>query len=106
MSKIEQYQKADTYFVKAIEKNPDYAIVYLLLWNCNLDDTMEYLNKVLKLETCSNGGKLRCIEMLRIIEIQRYVFNIIVFYNYYTLQFLKEIICNYVFDLRKEYVMF
>ncbi|KYM83973.1 Mitochondrial import receptor subunit TOM70 [Atta colombica] len=71
MSKIKQYQKADTYFVKAIEKNPDYAIVYLLLWNCNLDNTMEYLNKVLKLETCSNGGKLRCIEMLRTIEIQR-----------------------------------
>ncbi|XP_011062092.1 PREDICTED: uncharacterized protein LOC105150602 [Acromyrmex echinatior] len=71
MSKTEQYQKADTYFVKAIEKDPDYAIVYLLLWNCNLDNTVEYLNKVLKLETCSNGGKLRCIEMLRIIEIRR-----------------------------------
>ncbi|KAG5342113.1 TOM70 protein, partial [Acromyrmex charruanus] len=71
MSKTEQYQKADTYFVKAIEKDPDYAIVYLLLWNCNLDNTVEYLNKVLKLETCSNGGKLRCIEMLRTIEIRR-----------------------------------
>ncbi|KYN27304.1 Mitochondrial import receptor subunit TOM70, partial [Trachymyrmex cornetzi] len=71
MSKTEQYQKADTYFVKAIEKDPDYAIVYLLFWNCNLDNTVKYLNKILKLETCSNGGKLRCIEMLRTIEIQR-----------------------------------
>ncbi|KYN27305.1 Mitochondrial import receptor subunit TOM70, partial [Trachymyrmex cornetzi] len=71
MSKTEQYQKADTYFVKAIEEDLNYAIVYLSLWNCNLDNTVEYLNKVLKLETCSNGGRLRCIEMLRTIEIQR-----------------------------------
>ncbi|KYQ47966.1 Mitochondrial import receptor subunit TOM70, partial [Trachymyrmex zeteki] len=71
MFKTQQYQKGDAYFVKAIEKDPDYAIVYLLLWNCNLDNTLEYLNKVLKLETCSIEGKLRCIEMLRTIEIQR-----------------------------------
>ncbi|KYN02393.1 Mitochondrial import receptor subunit TOM70, partial [Cyphomyrmex costatus] len=71
MSKAQQYQKADTYFIKAIKKNPDYAIIYLLLWNSNIDDIEKYLNKALKLETCSIGGKLRCIEILKTIEIQR-----------------------------------
>ncbi|KYN06309.1 Mitochondrial import receptor subunit TOM70, partial [Cyphomyrmex costatus] len=71
MCKAQQYQKADTYFIKAIKKNPDYAIIYLLLWNSNIDDIEKYLNKALKLETCSIGGKLRCIEILRTIEIQR-----------------------------------
>ncbi|KYM96548.1 Mitochondrial import receptor subunit TOM70, partial [Cyphomyrmex costatus] len=67
----QQYQKADTYFIKAIEKNPDYAIAYLILWNCNLDDIEKYMNKALKLETCSVEGKTTCIEILRIFEIKR-----------------------------------
>ena len=84
MFKTQQYQKADIYFVKAIEKDPDCAIVYLLLWNCNLINIEKYVIKALKSDTCSVEGKLRGFEVLRIIEIERYVFNIIFSYNYCT----------------------
>ncbi|KYN39743.1 Mitochondrial import receptor subunit TOM70, partial [Trachymyrmex septentrionalis] len=71
MFRIQQYQKADTYFVKAIEKDPDYAIDYFLLWNCNLIYIEKYVMKALKSDKCSVEGKLRGFEVLRIIEITR-----------------------------------
>ena len=94
MFETQQYQKADTYFVKAVEKDLDYAIVYLLLWDCNLINVEKYLYRALKLDRFSVASKITCTKVLRLIEIERYVFNIIS-YNYCTLQFCKGIY-NYV----------
>ncbi|KAG5348384.1 TOM70 protein, partial [Acromyrmex charruanus] len=71
MFETQQYQKADIYFVKAIEKDPDCAVIYLLLWNCNLINIEKHVIKALKSDICSVEGKLRGFEVLRMIEIKR-----------------------------------
>lgn len=92
MSETQQFQKADTYFAKAIEKDPENATVYVhrgllqLQWNGNVDKTVEYINKALELdEKCELA-----YESLGSIEVQRYVFNVIVFNNYCPLKFENE----------------
>lgn len=73
MSETQQYQKADTYFAKAIEKDPENATVYVhrgllqLQWNANVDKTVELINKALELdEKCELA-----YESLGSIEVQR-----------------------------------
>jgi len=94
MSKTQQYQKADTYFAKAIEVDPEHAVVYVhrgllqLRWNGDVDKTIEYINKALELDE-------KCVlayESLGNIELQRYVFNVIVLILLYV-EFFKTS-CN------------
>ncbi|XP_011860763.1 PREDICTED: mitochondrial import receptor subunit TOM70 [Vollenhovia emeryi] len=73
MTETQHYQKADTYFAKAIEKDPENATVYVhrgllqLQWNGNIDKTVEYIHKALKLdEKCELA-----YESLGSIEVQR-----------------------------------
>ncbi|XP_070528059.1 mitochondrial import receptor subunit TOM70 isoform X2 [Cardiocondyla obscurior] len=73
MTETQQYEKADTYFAKAIEKDPENATAYVhrgllqLQWNGNVDKTVEYINKALELdEKCELA-----YESLGSIEVQR-----------------------------------
>lgn len=56
MTETEQFEKADTYFAKAIEKDPENAIVYVhrallqLQWTGNIDVVVKYINKALELD--------------------------------------------------------
>ncbi|XP_011699475.1 PREDICTED: mitochondrial import receptor subunit TOM70-like [Wasmannia auropunctata] len=51
-----EYEKADTYFVKAIQKDPDNAFIHVhramlqLEWKNDIDKTVELLNKALELD--------------------------------------------------------
>ncbi|XP_011172046.1 mitochondrial import receptor subunit TOM70 isoform X1 [Solenopsis invicta] len=73
MCETQEYQKADAYFAKAIEKDPENATVYVhrgllqLQWNGNVDKTVEYINKAIELdEKCELA-----YESLGSIEVQR-----------------------------------
>ncbi|XP_012222349.1 mitochondrial import receptor subunit TOM70 [Linepithema humile] len=56
MTETEQFDKADTYFAKAIEKDPDNAIIYVhrallqLQWTGNIELVVKYINKALELD--------------------------------------------------------
>lgn len=76
MAETQQNDKADTYFAKAIEKDPENAIVYVhrgllqLQWNGNIDKAVDYFHKALETdEKCEQA-----YESLGSIEVQRYVF--------------------------------
>lgn len=91
MCESQEYQKADTYFAKAIEKDPENATVYVhrgllqLQWNSNVDKTVEYLNKAIELdEKCELA-----YESLGSIEVQRYVSNVIISNDYCMMKFSK-----------------
>ncbi|CAK9809692.1 Mitochondrial import receptor subunit TOM70 [Anthophora quadrimaculata] len=62
LSEMDQCQKADAYFAKAIEKEPNNALSYLhrglfqLQWNGNVDKAIEYINKALEVDDkCQYG---------------------------------------------------
>ncbi|KAK2580459.1 hypothetical protein KPH14_006201 [Odynerus spinipes] len=73
LSETLDYQKADSYFAKAIEKDPNNATVYVhrgllqLQWNNNIDKAIEYINKALQLDDKCEFG----YETLGTIEVQR-----------------------------------
>jgi len=76
MAETQQYDKADMYFAKAIEKDPKNATIYVhkgllqLQWNGNIDKAVEYFRKALETdEKCEHA-----YESLGSIEVQRYVF--------------------------------
>jgi len=80
MSETQQFEKADTYYAKALEQDPDNATVYVhrgllqLQWNGNVDKTVEYIHKALELdEKCELA-----YESLGSIEVQRYVWFLII----------------------------
>ncbi|XP_011052383.1 PREDICTED: mitochondrial import receptor subunit TOM70-like [Acromyrmex echinatior] len=55
MTEIKQYQKADSYLIKAMEKNPKCASVYanrslLYLRIDNIDKAVEYINKAIEID--------------------------------------------------------
>jgi len=89
MSESQQYQKADIYFTKIINKHPEntsMSLVYLQRaflqfdWSGYSDKAAEYLKKAIELdEKCSSA-----YEALGIIEIKRFP---IVSHNYCTLKF-------------------
>lgn len=67
------YQKADLYFAKAIEKDPNNDIVYVrrgllqLQWSNNIDKAIEYINEALKI----NDKCEFAYEALGTLEVQR-----------------------------------
>lgn len=56
MAETEQYDKADMYFSKAIEKDPKNAIIYVqkgllqIQWNGNIDKAVEYFRKAIEID--------------------------------------------------------
>ncbi|XP_029166313.1 mitochondrial import receptor subunit TOM70 [Nylanderia fulva] len=56
MAETEQYDKADMYFTKAIEKDPKNAIVYVhkgllqIQWNGNIDKAVEFFRKAIEID--------------------------------------------------------
>lgn len=79
MSESQNFEKADEYFAKALEIDPENANVYVhrgllqLQWHGNtiggIDKAMEYIHKALEIdEKCELG-----YETLGSIEVQRYV---------------------------------
>lgn len=56
MAETEQYDKADMYFSKAIEKDPKNAIVYVqkgllqIQWNGNINKAVEYFRKAIEID--------------------------------------------------------
>lgn len=73
MAETQQYDKADIYFAKAIEKDPKNATIYVhkgllqLQWNGNIDKAVEYFRKALETdEKCEHA-----YESLGSIEVQR-----------------------------------
>ena len=73
LSETQDYQKADRYFAKAIEKDPTNATVHVhrgllqLQWNADVDKAVEYINKALLLDDKCEYG----YETLGTIEVQR-----------------------------------
>lgn len=69
----QSYEKADTYFEKAIEKDPKNATIHVhrgllqLQWTGNVDKATEYINKALKIDDKCEFG----YETLGTIEVQR-----------------------------------
>lgn len=81
MSESQDYEKADTYFAKALEIDPENANVHVhrgllqLQWHGNtssgIDKAVEYIHKALEIdEKCELG-----YETLGSIEVQRYISN-------------------------------
>lgn len=70
---LQEYQKADTYFAKAIEKDPNNATIYVhrgllhLQWDANINKAVEYINTALKIDDKCQYG----YETLATIEAQR-----------------------------------
>ncbi|CAL7945260.1 unnamed protein product [Xylocopa violacea] len=68
-----KFEEADTYFAKAIEKDPNNATVYVhrgllqLQWNGDVDKAIEYINKALEMDDKCEYG----YETLGTIEVQR-----------------------------------
>lgn len=76
MAETEQYDKADMYFSKAIEKDPKNAIVYVqkgllqIQWNGNINKAVEYFRKAIEIDDkCEQA-----YESLGSFEVQRYIF--------------------------------
>ncbi|KAK9308376.1 hypothetical protein QLX08_001561 [Tetragonisca angustula] len=73
LTEIQEYQRADTYFAKAIEKDPNNATVYVhrgllqLQWHGNVEKAIEYINKALEMDDKCEYG----YETLGTIEVQR-----------------------------------
>lgn len=73
LTELQEYQKADTYFAKAIEKDPINATVYVhrgllqLQWQGNVEKAIEYINKALEMDDKCEYG----YETLGTIEVQR-----------------------------------
>lgn len=73
LSEMQEYRKADMYFAKSLEKDPNNATVYVhrgllqLKWNSDVDKAIEYINKALSLDDKSDFA----YEALGTIEIQR-----------------------------------
>ncbi|KAL2747199.1 mitochondrial import receptor subunit TOM70 [Vespula maculifrons] len=73
LSETLDYKKADWYFAKAIEKDPNNATIYVhrgllqLQWNNTIDKAVEYINEALKLDDKCKFG----YETLGTIEVQR-----------------------------------
>ncbi|OAD61432.1 Mitochondrial import receptor subunit TOM70 [Eufriesea mexicana] len=73
LMELQEYQKADAYFAKAIEKDPNNATVYVhrgllhLQWNANINKAVEYINTALKIDDKCEYG----YETLGTIEAQR-----------------------------------
>ncbi|XP_071863118.1 translocase of outer membrane 70 [Bombus fervidus] len=73
LTELQEYQKADTYFAKAIEKDPINAAIYVhrgllqLQWHGNVEKAIEYINKALEMDDKCEYG----YETLGTIEVQR-----------------------------------
>jgi len=74
MIKIKQYQKADNYLIKAMEKDPKCASVYankslLHLKIDNVDKAIEYMNKAIEIDEKFGQayGALGTIEIKRFV---------------------------------------
>ncbi|XP_066590629.1 mitochondrial import receptor subunit TOM70 isoform X1 [Prorops nasuta] len=73
LSETQDYQKADIYFAKAIEKDPKNATIYVhrgllqLQWNANMVKAIEYIKTALELDDKCEFG----YETLGTIEVQR-----------------------------------
>ncbi|XP_015601170.1 mitochondrial import receptor subunit TOM70 [Cephus cinctus] len=73
LSDVQEYAKADSYFAKAIEKDPNNATIHVhrgllqLQWNGNIDKAMEYIKKALEMDDKCEFG----YETLGTIEVQR-----------------------------------
>lgn len=73
LSEAQEYKKADAYFAKAIEIDPNHATVYVhrgllqIQWNSNIDKAIKYINMALKLDDKCEFG----YEALGTIEVQR-----------------------------------
>lgn len=73
------YARADSYFAKAIKKDPNNASIYVhrgilqLQWTNSTDKAIEYINKALKLDDKCKFG----YETLGSIEVQRYILFLI-----------------------------
>lgn len=73
LSETQEFEKADNYFGKAIEKDPNNATIYVhrgllqLKWNGDMEKAMEYINKALELDDKCDFG----YETLATIEVQR-----------------------------------
>ncbi|XP_012266858.2 mitochondrial import receptor subunit TOM70 [Athalia rosae] len=69
----QDFAKADSYFAKALQRDPNNANVYVhrgllqLQWNGNINKAIEYINKALKLDNKCEFG----YETLGTIEVQR-----------------------------------
>ncbi|XP_072755548.1 mitochondrial import receptor subunit TOM70 isoform X1 [Anoplolepis gracilipes] len=73
MAETQQYNKADMYFTKAIEKDPKNAEIYVhrgflqLQWDNNQDKAVEYFHKALEIDDKCQ----RAYESLGSVEVQR-----------------------------------
>ncbi|KAG7203795.1 hypothetical protein KM043_013814 [Ampulex compressa] len=73
LSETQEYERADTFFAKAIEKDPDNATIYVhrgllqLQRNGDIDKAIEYIRKALTLDDKCEFG----YETLGTIEVQR-----------------------------------
>lgn len=73
LMEMQNYQKADSFFAKAIEKDPNNATVYVhrgmlqLQWNGNVEKAVEYISKALEIDDKCEFG----YETLGTIEVQR-----------------------------------
>ncbi|XP_017875596.1 mitochondrial import receptor subunit TOM70 [Ceratina calcarata] len=73
LTEMQKYQKADSYFAKALEKDPNNATVYVhrgmlhLQWNGNVEKAVEYISKALEMDDKCEYG----YETLGTIEVQR-----------------------------------
>lgn len=69
----QEYEQADEYFTKAMEKDPQNATIYVhkgllqLHWNTNIDKAVEYIKSALELDDKCEFG----YETLGSIEVQR-----------------------------------
>ena len=85
MTELEKFDKADKYFAKAIEKDPENAIIYVhrallqLQWTGNIDVVVKYINKALELdEKCELA-----YESLGSLAVQRYVFDAFILFYFF-----------------------
>ncbi|XP_053989726.1 mitochondrial import receptor subunit TOM70 [Hylaeus volcanicus] len=73
LSESQEFEKADTYFAKAVGKDPNNATTYVhrgllqLKWNGDIDKALEYINKAIELDDKCEFG----LETLATIEVQR-----------------------------------
>lgn len=73
LRELQDYEKADEYFAKAIEKDPENATIYVhrgllqMQWEGNVQKAVEFIDKAIEMdEKCEFG-----YETLGSIEVQR-----------------------------------
>lgn len=73
LTNMQEWSKADEYFTKAIEKDPENATIYvqqgmlLIQWTANVDKAVEYMKQALEIDDKCEIA----YETLGTIEVQR-----------------------------------